>query len=63
MYLIHNSNFLNINGLPIHFCDSTLVNLVGTGSLLHVIGYEFYEFDYLADVNDLNILHFNRYKF
>lgn len=24
---------------------------------------EFYEFDYLTDVNDFNILNFNRYKF
>lgn len=40
-----------------------LVNLVGIGLLLYVIGYEFYEFDYLVDVNDFNILNFNLYKF
>lgn len=36
-----------------------LVNLVGIGLLLYVIGYEFYEFDYLVDVNDFIILYFN----
>lgn len=58
MYFTHKAKLLyNTNGLQIHFCDSTPVNLE-TGLLLN--GYYFLDCDYLTDLNDFNICNFNR---